>query len=68
MGSTSHSSTVIGIASCVASFLAGIAYANGSMRASAREPDVAVCIDSRLLGTNGDGSEAETVVMKPAAP
>ena len=68
MGSTSPSSTLIGIASCVASFLAGIAYANGSLRASSRGPDVAVCVDSLLVGTNGDGWEADMVVMKPVGP
>jgi hypothetical protein len=50
MISARSASALIGIASCVASFLAGIAYADGFARVPERDPAVSVvaCIDDDI--------------------
>jgi hypothetical protein len=55
MISTRSASALIGIASCVASFLAGIAYADGFVPAPAREPTLSVvaCGDDEWAPTRG---------------
>ena len=63
MISTRSASALIGITSCVASFLAGVAYAGGFVRASAHEPAISVvaCVDEDATADTRPASFSDSV-------
>ncbi len=69
MRSNPPSSTLIGIASCVASFLAGVAYADGFVRGSSRGPGIAVftrSTDVQRIEFAPDGEHFDVVIEDPS--
>jgi hypothetical protein len=61
-------SALIGIASCVASFLAGVAYANGFAPAASVEPPIAIVTSVDELCAMETGSRAARVEVVRALP